>query len=78
MSSNSNNNNKKGELRFLCKLCSKNVSGNNDAILCDLCQTQVQQPNVNVLTILNKNICEVVMSHGIASLVSIHSFRLVI
>ena len=42
MSSNSNNNNKKGELRFLCKLCSKNFSGNNDAILCDLCQTQVQ------------------------------------
>ena len=42
MSSNSNNNNKKGELRFLCKLCSKNVSGNNDANLCDLCQTQVQ------------------------------------
>ena len=42
MCSKSNNNNKKGESRFLCKLCSKSVSGNNDAILCDLCQTQVQ------------------------------------
>ena len=27
--------------KFSCKLCPKNVSGNNNAILCDVCQTWV-------------------------------------
>ena len=27
--------------KFLCKLCPKNVSDNDSAILCDLCQTWI-------------------------------------
>ena len=41
---NSSNSSKKQEpditiTKFLCKLCPKNVSDNDNAILCDLCQT---------------------------------------
>ena len=37
----SNNSSKKREWLFPCKLCPENVSDNDDAILCDLCQTWV-------------------------------------
>ena len=37
-SKSSNNSNKKRESTFDYRLCPKNVSDNDDAILCDLCQ----------------------------------------
>ena len=41
-SKNSNSRSKKGELTaFSCKLCSKNVSDYDHAILCEVCQTWV-------------------------------------
>ena len=41
-SKSSNNSSKKGELTtFPCKLCPKNVSDYDHAILCNLCQTWV-------------------------------------
>ena len=38
---NSSSINKQGEPIFPCKLCPKNVTDNDNAILCDLCQTWV-------------------------------------
>ena len=40
-SKNNNSSRKKGESIFPCKLCPKNVTENDDAILCDPCQTRV-------------------------------------
>ena len=39
MNSKKNTSIKKGEPIFPCKLCPKNVADNDNAILCDLCQT---------------------------------------
>ena len=56
-SSNTNNSSKKRGVpdsvttitKFPCKLCPKNVSDNDNAILCDLCQTWVHiKCNVSV------------------------------
>ena len=41
--------------KFLCKLCPKNVSDNDNAILCDLCQVWFTL-NVMILILLTKNI----------------------
>ena len=40
-SKNSSSSNKQTESIFPCKLCPKNVTDNDNAILCDLCQTRV-------------------------------------
>ena len=75
---NNNSSSKNGESIFPCKLCPKNVTRNDDAVLCDLCQIWVHIKHITILTILTTNIYKVVMSYGIASLVPIHSFNLLI
>ena len=67
----------KGELIFPCKLCSKNVTDTDNAILCESVK-HGSISNVTILSIWTTNIYKVVMSHGIASLVPIHSSHLVI
>ena len=39
MNANNNNSSETGEPRYPCKLCPKTVSANDDATLCDFCQT---------------------------------------
>ena len=79
MNSKSNNSSsKKRELIFPCKLRSKNVTDNDDAVLCDLCQVWVHIKCNHLLTILTTNTYKVVMSHAIVSLVPIDFFHLVI
>ena len=77
MNSKGNSSINKGEPIFRCTLCPKNVTDNDNAILCNLCQTWVTS-DVTILTIWTINIYKVIMSHGIISLVTIHSFNLVI
>ena len=79
---NSSNNSKKREpdttiTKFPCKLCPKNVSYNDNAILRDLCQTFVHI-KLSILIILITNIYKVVTNHGIAFRVPQCSFHLVI
>ena len=81
---NSKNNssiNKQGEPIFPCKLCPKNVTDNDNAILCDVCQiwVHIKHNHLNYMDYkCTINVYNVVMSHRIASLVPIHSFHLVI
>ena len=86
MNSKKNTSIKKGEPIFPCKLCPKNVADNDNAILCDLCQTWVHIKSNHLsymdykylrLNIYIK-IYKVVINHGISSLVRIHFFHLVI
>ena len=51
MNSNSNSCSNKGEPIFPCKLCPKYVTDNDNAILCDLCQTlvHIKCPHLNYM-----------------------------
>ena len=62
---------------FPCKLCTKNDSDNDNAILLDLCQTWIRN-KYNQFIILITNIYKVVINHGIAFLVPQRSFHWVI
>ena len=62
--------------KFPCKLCSKNVSDDDNAILCDFVKHGYTL-NVTILIILITNISKVVTKHGIAFLVPQCSFHLV-
>ena len=71
------NNSKKGESTFPCKLCPKMLV----TMMMQFYVTSVKHgstSNATMLTILTTNIYKVVISHGIVSLVPIHSFYLVI
>ena len=65
--------------KFPCKLCPKNVSNNDNAISCDLCQTWVHiKCNQCNLIILIENIYKIIANQGIFSLVPQCSFHFVI
>ena len=77
MTSKNNSSRNKGEQIFACKLCPKNVTDNDNPVLCDLCQIWVHI-KCNHLNYMDYKYLQGCNKHGIASLVPIHSFYLVI
>ena len=74
MNSKNSNSINKGEPIFPCKLCPKNLTDNDNAILCDLCQTWAHI-KCKHLNYIDYKYLKVVMSHGVASLIPLHFFH---